>query len=205
MDFKTHPDRKNRPRCCIPTISQKHTNSVNMHCNSRKTILSVPASSLQNHTRTRIIHHHKWSSNIPWEWSPRRHVMGCDKPTVASYKITPQVGISNWIRPTSQGRQYQRKGGLNGWIRWWHHHNDHLQPVVGVAHKKISLIGHPHHIKTAAFRKNLWNEMTPSHSANLREKVIFTNTRIVWVGKSIPALYRYSYQDKNRQPVYKTS
>ena len=45
----------------------------------------------------------------------------------------------------------------------------------------------------------------PYQSANSQAKVRLPNTRLVWFDKSRPALYGYSYQEKNIQPGYKTS
>ena len=65
MAFKTHPDRENRPRYCIPMCPLKHTDSGNMHYNCGKTSLSLSASDIWHHTRTGRIYHHQWGRNRP--------------------------------------------------------------------------------------------------------------------------------------------
>ena len=59
MDLKTHPDRKNRPQCCIPARPHKFTDSSNMHRYCNKNSFSLSALTLWHHTRaSRIYHHH---------------------------------------------------------------------------------------------------------------------------------------------------
>ena len=90
IPFKTHHDRENRPRCYIATHPRKLLDSVNMHCNYRKTLLSLPESTLWHHTCTIIIYHHQWVSNQSWGWCPCRHAMGSYETTVTSWNFLPR-------------------------------------------------------------------------------------------------------------------
>ena len=158
MALKTHPDRENRPRWCILTRPHKHTNSINMHRNCRKTSLSLYAPSLWHHTRTSRIYHHQWGSNQPWGKSPRRHVMRREKSTVASTTITYQERLPTCLWHSIQGRParsgYWSKVGLNGWIHWWHHHHYHWWPTLGGARRGRIFIDHTHYIQISAVRQN---------------------------------------------------
>ena len=182
MAFKTHLDRENRPWYCIPTRPWKCKNCVNMHRNLRRTSLYLPVPELRHHTHTRIIHHHQWGRNISWERSPCRHVMGSNKPPVASYTLTSQGGLYTWLRHTSQGRpndrKYQIKGGPNGWINLWNHQHYHFLPMLGRARQKCILLV-IHTISRLLHPYEPLKRDDPSHSASFREKVIFLNTRIV--------------------------
>ena len=135
--FKTHPDRENRSRWCIPARLSKRTDIGNMHRNCSKASLSLSASAIWHHTHTRRIYHHQWGINQPWGRSPRRHFMGCDKPTVASLAITHQGRLPACLWPTSQGRpaysEYRFRGGLNGRIHLWHNHYYHWRTMLGGA------------------------------------------------------------------------
>ena len=139
------------------SASTKRTDSINMHRNCRETSLYMSAPALRHHTRNSRIYHHQWGINQPWEKVPCRHIMGREKPTVASPTLTSQGIIPAWLWTTSQGRSahsgYQSKGGLNGWIHWWHHHHYHLKPTMGGARQEHRFIDHPHHIHTLAFQR----------------------------------------------------
>ena len=150
MAFKTNPDRENRPWFCIPAFPRKLTDSGTMHHNYSKISLSLSVSALWNHTRTSIIYHHQRGRNLHWERSTCRHVMGCDKPTVATLTLTPHGIIPACLWPMSQGRptrsEYRGKRGPNVWIRQLHHNNYHWQPIMGGARQERRFIDHPHHI-----------------------------------------------------------
>ena len=157
MAFKTHPDGENIPWCFIPVRPHKRTDSVDMHRNFRKTIIYLSAYDLWHHTCTIRIYHHQWGINRPWERSPLIHVMGRVKPTVASSTLTPHGRLHAFLWPTIQCRpfcsEYLGKGGLNGWLNWWHHHHYHWQPTLGGARQERIFIYHPHHIQTSELRQ----------------------------------------------------
>ena len=168
MTFKMHPDRKNRPRFCIPARPHKRRDISDMHCNFTKTSLSLSAPSIWHHTHTIRIYHHQWVINRPWERSTWRHIMECDKPTVAPSTLTSQVRLPAWIWPTNQGRPdrsgHRGKLGLNGRIHLWHHHHYHWLPTLGGACQERSFIDNPYHIQTSAFRRTpetRWPPLTP--------------------------------------------
>ena len=168
MALKTHPDRKNRPRCSIPARLHKRTDISNMHRYCGKTSLSMSVPELWHHTQISRIYHQQWGRNRPWEKYPRRHAVVRDKPTVASLTLTYQGRLPSWFWTTSQGRPdrsgYRGKGGLNGWIYWWHHNHYHWRPIMGGARQERSFIDHPHHIQTSAVLQTpemRWPPLTP--------------------------------------------
>ena len=139
-----------------------------MHRYFRKTSISLSVTALWRHTRTSIIYHHQWGRNQPWEQSPRRHVMGYDKPTVAGSTFNSQGMLPACLWPPSQGKTYRSgyrgKWCLNKWINWWYHHHYHWGTTLSGAHQELSYIDHPQHIQTSAVRQTpetRWPPLTP--------------------------------------------
>ena len=86
MANKTDPYRKERPVFRLPLDTWKYNNRGDMHSNSRRASISLPAITLWNHTCNRRIYDCQWSGNRPRKRSTPGRILGHRWP-----KLTTQI------------------------------------------------------------------------------------------------------------------